>query len=60
MALPTRQVIPTERKDTEIHYPHRSPLVITPEEIDVLIERARKSLDEAYKIVKDEGLFVAR
>ena len=35
------------------------PLVITPEEIDVLIARARKSLDEAYKIVKDEGLFVA-
>ena len=35
------------------------PLVITPEEIDVLIARATKSLDEAYKIVKDEGLFVA-
>ncbi|MEY3960102.1 MAG: hypothetical protein RIR14_756 [Pseudomonadota bacterium] len=35
------------------------PLVIKPEEIDVLIARARKSLDEAYKIVKDEGLFVA-
>ncbi|MBM3614058.1 MAG: aspartate aminotransferase family protein [Alphaproteobacteria bacterium] len=34
------------------------PLVIKPEEIDVLIARARKSLDEAYKIVKDEGLFV--
>ena len=36
------------------------PLVITPDEIDVLITRARKSLDEAYKIVKDEGLFVGR
>ena len=36
------------------------PLVITPEEIDVLIERARKSLDEAYKIVKDEGLWVEK
>jgi len=35
------------------------PLVIKPAEIDVLIERAKKSLDEAYKIVKDEGLFVA-
>ena len=30
MALPTRVVIPTERKDTEIHYPHRNPLVIAP------------------------------
>jgi putrescine aminotransferase len=35
------------------------PLVITPDEIEVLIARATKSLDEAYKIVKDEGLFVA-
>ena len=35
------------------------PLVITPDEIDVLIARATKSLDEAYKSVKDEGLFVA-
>ncbi|GAB1479689.1 putrescine--pyruvate aminotransferase [Paracoccaceae bacterium] len=35
------------------------PLVITPAEIDVLIERAKKSLDEGYAIVKAEGLFVA-
>jgi putrescine aminotransferase len=35
------------------------PLPITPAEIDILIERAKKSLDEAYKVVKDEGLFVA-
>ena len=33
-------------------------LVITPAEIDVLIARAKTSLDEAYKIVKDEGLWV--
>ncbi|MBL4929909.1 aspartate aminotransferase family protein [Tabrizicola sp. KVB23] len=35
------------------------PLVITTAEIDILVERAKKSLDEAYKIVKDEGLFVS-
>ena len=35
------------------------PLVITPEEIDVLITRARKSLDESYAAVKADGLFVA-
>jgi putrescine aminotransferase len=35
------------------------PLVITPEEIDTLMARAKKSLDEAYKIVRDEGLFVS-
>ncbi len=34
------------------------PLVITPAEIDMLVDRAKTSLDEAYKIVKDEGLWV--
>lgn len=33
------------------------PLVLTTEEIDTLITRARKALDEAYVQVKDEGLF---
>jgi len=36
------------------------PLVITPAEIDVLIERARKSLDECYAGLKADGLLVAR
>ncbi|WP_135451013.1 MULTISPECIES: aspartate aminotransferase family protein [Tabrizicola] len=35
------------------------PLVITPAEIDILIERARKSLDESYASLKAEGMFVA-
>jgi putrescine aminotransferase len=35
------------------------PLVIKPEEIDVLIERARKSLDECYAGLKEDGLLVA-
>jgi putrescine aminotransferase len=35
------------------------PLVITTSEIDVLIERARKSLDEAYAKIKAEGLMKA-
>jgi putrescine aminotransferase len=33
------------------------PLVISKEEIDMLIERARISLDEAYDQVKAQGLF---
>jgi len=33
------------------------PLVITPEQIDVLIERARKSLDECYAKIKEDGLY---
>jgi putrescine---pyruvate transaminase len=36
------------------------PLVITPEEIDILIERAKKSLDECYTGLKADGLMVAR
>ena len=36
------------------------PLVITPEEIDILIERAKKSLDECYLGLKRDGMFVAR
>jgi endoglucanase Acf2 len=30
LALPSKVVIPTERRDTEIHYPHKDPLLITP------------------------------
>ena len=32
------------------------PLVITPDEIDTLIERARKSLDECYEILKEKDM----
>ncbi len=35
------------------------PLIIKPEEIDILIARARKSLDEAYAQMKAEGLLKA-
>ncbi len=35
------------------------PLVITTDEIDILISRARKALDEAYEIVKEKDLLVA-
>ena len=30
MALPTRKVVPTERRDVEIHYPHAEPLLLAP------------------------------
>jgi endoglucanase Acf2 len=30
LALPSKQVVPTERLDVEIHYPHRDPIVISP------------------------------
>lgn len=36
------------------------PLVISREEVDILIDRARKSLDEGYAQAKAEGLMVAK
>jgi putrescine aminotransferase len=36
------------------------PLVITPDEIDVLVDRATKSLDECYAGLKADGLLVAK
>lgn len=35
------------------------PLIITPDEIDILIERARKSLDESLEQIRSDGLFSA-
>ncbi|WP_050930583.1 aspartate aminotransferase family protein [Aestuariivita boseongensis] len=35
------------------------PLVIQPEEIDVIIDRARIALDEAFTKIKEDGLWVA-
>ncbi|HPD91082.1 MAG: aspartate aminotransferase family protein [Rhodobacter sp.] len=35
------------------------PLVMTPDEIDILIDRATKALDEAYAQLKAEGMLVA-
>ncbi|MGY6633420.1 MAG: aspartate aminotransferase family protein [Alkalilacustris sp.] len=35
------------------------PLVITPEDIDLLVRRARKALDEAHAILRSEGLLQA-
>jgi putrescine aminotransferase len=35
------------------------PLVITPGEIDELVRRARRALDEAYAEVKAQGLLKA-
>ena len=30
LALPSKAVVPTERKDTEIHYPHVDPVTVSP------------------------------
>ena len=50
IALPTRQVIPTERKDTEIHYPHRLPLVISPVAFNATQGKLAKASDWSIDI----------
>jgi endoglucanase Acf2 len=55
MALPTRQVIPTERKDTEIHYPHRSPLVISPVAFKASQGKLAKAGDWSIDIAMGSG-----
>jgi endoglucanase Acf2 len=30
MALATKQIVPTDRRDVEVHYPHREPIVFSP------------------------------
>jgi endoglucanase Acf2 len=50
LALPTRQVIATERQDTEIHYPHRAPLVISPVSFKATQGKLTKASDWAVEI----------
>jgi putrescine---pyruvate transaminase len=35
------------------------PLILTKSDVDTMIERAERSIDEAYKAVRDQGLFKA-
>jgi endoglucanase Acf2 len=55
LALPTRQVVATERKDTEIHYPHRAPLVITPLAFKPLQGKLAKIGDWSIDIAMGSG-----
>jgi endoglucanase Acf2 len=55
LALPTRVVIPTERKDTEIHYPHRAPLVISPVAFKASKGKLAKASDWAIDIAMGTG-----
>ena len=52
LALPTRVVIPTERKDTEIHYPHRAPLVMAPVAFKASQGKLAKASDWAIEVME--------
>lgn len=53
--LPMRQVVPTERKDTEIHYPHQAALVIRPTAFALSTGRLSQASDWAIEIAMGEG-----
>ena len=50
MALPIKTVVATERKDNEIHYPHRAALTVRPTAFEPSIGRLTQASDWAIDI----------
>lgn len=50
MALPSKEVVPTERRDVEIRYPHRDPIVIAPAAFEPGVAKLAKASDWAIDI----------
>ena len=55
LALPTKQVVPTERRDVEIHYPHKDPLVISPLAFEPERAKLARASDWAIDIAMARG-----
>jgi endoglucanase Acf2 len=55
LALPSKQVRPTERRDVEIHYPHTDPLVVSPAAFAPGPARLAKQSDWAIDIAMAQG-----
>lgn len=55
LALPSKTVVPTERKDVEIHYPHRDPIVVSPVAFAVGPAKLARSSDWAIDIAMGQG-----
>lgn len=55
LALPVKQVVPTEFRETEIHYPHRDPLVISPMAFEPGPAKLAGASDWAVDIAMDRG-----
>jgi endoglucanase Acf2 len=61
LALPSKEVVPTERRDVEIRYPHRDPIVIAPVAFEAGPAKLSKSSDWAIDIAmaRDADQFTA-
>lgn len=55
MALPSKQVVPTERRDVEIHFPHLDPLRIAPVAFDLGQAKLAKATDWAIDVSMGQG-----
>ena len=55
VALPSKQVVPTEFRENEIHYPHRDPLVISPVAFEPGPAKLAGASDWAVDIAMDRG-----
>ena len=55
LALPTKQVVPTDFRETEIHYPHRDALVISPVAFEPGPIKLARASDWAVDIAMDRG-----
>jgi hypothetical protein len=54
-ALPSKEVIPTERRDTVIQYPHKSPILIFPQAFEPGIAKLAKAGDWSAEISMARG-----
>jgi endoglucanase Acf2 len=55
LALPVKQVVPTEFRENEIHYPHRDPLLISPMAFEPGAAKLARASDWAVDISMDRG-----
>ncbi len=55
VAYPSKQVVPTWRRDTEIHYAHQNPLVISPMAFPLQPAKLAKAADWSIDIAMGEG-----
>jgi len=55
VALPSKEVVPTEFRSTEIHFPHRNPLIVSPVAFEPGPARLAHASDWAIDIAMDRG-----
>ena len=55
MALPRKQVLPTERKDNEIHYPHHAAITVKPADFSPSAARLSRAGDWSIEMAMGQG-----